>query len=446
MRVLVLGGGRVGSTIAGILCDHRHDVTVVEIDSVKAKHLDDSLDAGVVNGSASHADVLFQAEVTSAEVCLAVTGSDEANLVGASIAKSMGVRRVAAHVYARTMRDTSTIDYKKQFGIDRLLSIESLTAAEFAGEIRVTGDLMIEHFANGEVELQEILVFDEPSSAMSRPLCELKFPSDVRVGVIRRGGETKIATAQDSIRQGDQIALIGAREQIEATKKKFQAVSAKPKRILIGGGGEIGFHLAEILHGRRHHVTVLEVDRARCEFLADHLPGCTVIHGDATNRNILQNEQIRSFDCFVACTGQDEENIISALEVKEYNPELRTIVLINRPDYEMLVDKLKIDKAIIPAKVIANQVMGFLNTGAILFRNTQLFGRAVDVVELEVREGAGITKDRLRNVKLPTQSLLAAVIRNGYVQVPSADFRFLPGDDVVALVQPEALSELIAVF
>ncbi len=446
MRVLILGGGRIGTTIAGILCDHRHDVTVIESDADRARYVDDLLDARVVQGSASHAGVMFQADVTSADICLAVTGSDEVNLVGASLAKSMGVRRTAAQVYSKSIRDTSTVDYLKQFGIDRFLSIEPLTAAEFARGIRATGDLMIEHFAGGEVELQEILLFDEPPPAMRRPLAELRFPPDVRVGVIRRGGETKIATAQDVIQQGDRISLIGARETIENMKKQFQGVSAKAKKILIGGGGEIGFHLAQILYARRHNVAILEVDRARCELLANHLPGCTILHGDATSRSILQSEQVRNYDCFVACTGADEENIISALEVKEFKPELRTIVLINRPDYGMITEKLKIDKAVIPAQVIANQVMGLLNTAPVLFRNTRLFGQAVDVVELEVREGAGLTKDTLRNVTLPRASLLAAVIRNGFVQVPNANFRFLPGDHVVALVQPEVLAELIAVF
>ncbi len=443
MQVLILGGGRVGTTIAGILCDHRHDVTVIESDPVRARFVDDLLDARVVPGNASHHDVLFQADVGSADICLAVTGNDEVNLVGASVAKLMGAKRTVTHVNAPSIRDNNTVDYLEHFGIDRFLSVETLTAAEFAREIRATGDLMIDHFAGGEVELQEILFFNEPPPAMKKPLCELHFPADVRVGVIRRGNETKIATAQDVIQAGDRISLIGVRDAIESMKKRLQGESAIPKKILIGGGGEIGFHLAQILRARRHHVTILEVEQKRCEFLANHLLGCTVLLGDATSRSVLQNEQIRNFDCFVACTGADEENIISALEAKEFNPELRTLVLINRPDYAMISDKLKIDKAIIPAQVIASQVMGLLHTTPVLFRNTKFFNNAVDVVELEVRENAPLTRDLLRNVKLPKASLLAAVIRNGFVQVPNANFRFLPGDHVVALVQPEALPELI---
>ncbi|MDR0869440.1 MAG: Trk system potassium transporter TrkA [Planctomycetaceae bacterium] len=445
MRILVLGGGKVGATIAEILCDHKHDVTVIEKDAETARKLDDALDVSVITGSATHADVLFQA-AASAEICLAVTESDEVNLVAASLAKTLGVRRTAAHVYARSIRDTSTVDYQQHFGIDRLLSIESLTAAEFAREIRTTGDLMIEHFANGEVEMQEILIFDDPPPAMQKPLCELKFPPDVRAGVIRRGSEAIIAGAKDVIRRGDRLTLIGAADKIETVKQKFQAVSAKPKRVLIGGGGETGVQLARILQNRRHNVTIMDVDRTRCEYLANQLPNCTVIHGDATNRSMLQNEQIQKFDCFAACTGEDEENIISALEVKEYNAQLRTMVLINRQDYSILTEKLKIDKAIIPPKVIANQVLGFLNKGAVVFRNTQLFNRQVEVVELEVQEGAEVTKDALRNIKLPPGVLFGAVIHNGCVEVPGADFRFKSGDFAVALIMPGILGDLIRIF
>lgn len=447
MRILILGGGKLGSTIAEILCHHKHDVTIIEKDTERTRQLaNGALDVSVITGSASHADVLFPA-ASSAEICLAVTDSDEVNLIGSSLAKMMGVRRVAAHVYAHAIHNTSTVDYQRHFDIDRLLNVETLTTAEFAREIRTTGDLMIEHFANGEVEMQEMLMFDDPPAAMKKPLCELKFPSDVRVGVIRRGSETKIAGASDIIQAQDRITLIGISKRIEQVKQQLRAVSAKPKKTLIGGGGETGARLAQILHGRRHNVTVMEVNRSRCEELARYLPSnCTVVHGEITNRLVLQNEQIQTFDNFVACTGKDEENIIAALEVKEYKKDIQTMVLINRQDYGILTEKLKIDKTIVPAKVIANQILGFLNTGALIFRNTKLFNQQIHVVELKVQEGALVSQDKLRNIKLPQGVLFGAVSRNGSVEVPGAHFQFCSGDFVVALVQPESLGELVQIF
>jgi trk system potassium uptake protein TrkA len=245
---------------------------------------------------------------------------------------------------------------------------------------------------------------------------------------------------------GDRVSLIGVREEIENVKKKFRAGSARKQRVLIGGGGETGFQLALLLETRGYSVTVMEVNRTRCDFLSNRLPHSTIIHGDTTNRNDIYNEQIENLDTFVACTGSGESNIISALEVKTHNPKIQTMILSDRPNYRELALRIGIDKAFVPAIVMARQVLGFLNTGAIIFRNTQLFPRAVDVLELNVPDGAAITKDKLRNVKLPPRCLFGAVIRDGSVQVPSADFQFHPGDDVVALVQPDLLNELIKLF
>ena len=446
MRIMILGGGVLGGTIAKILCDRRHDVTIIEKNPNVVKQLDNSLDASVVAGSGTHANTLFSAGITAAEICLAVMGNDEANLVGASLAKAMGVRRSVAHVFAPSLRDTSTFDYTKHFNIDRVMSIESLTAAEIAGEIRETGDWKIEHFANGEIELQEVTIFKEPPPELRKPLSELRFPPEVRVATIRRGSETKIATAADCITAGDRVSLIGVREEIERVKKKFQAGSVKKQRVLIGGGGESGFQLALLLEARGYSVTVMEVNRVRCDFLSNHLPRSTIIHGDTTSRNDVFNERIEDLDTFVACTGSGESNIISALEVKTYNPKIQTMISTNRPNYRDLALRVGIDKAFVPAMVMARQVLGFLNAGAIVFRNTQLFPRVVDVLEIRVPDGATITRDKLRYAKLPSRCLFGAVIRDGFVQVPNADFQFRPGDDVVALVQPDLLNELVKLF
>ena len=446
MRIMILGGGTLGGAIAKILCDERHDVTIIERDPDVAKRLDDGLDASVVIGSATHAGMLFSADVTSAEICLAVTGSDEANLVGASLAKAMGVRRSVAHVFAPSLRDTNTFEYRKHFGIDRLISLKSLTAAEIAAEIRETDDWKIEHFAGGEIELQEVTIFKDPPPELRKPLSELRFPSEVRVATIRRGADTHIATASDCIMAGDRVSLIGVREEIERVKKKFQAGSAKKQRVLIGGGGDTGFQLARLLETRGYSVTVMEVNRTRCDFLSSRLLRSTVVHGDVTNRNDVYDEQAEGLDTFVACTGNGAANIIAALEVKTYHPGIQTMISTDRSNYRDLALRVGIDKAFVPPVVMARQILGFLNAGAVVFRNTQLFPRAADVLELCVPDGAAITRSKLRNVSLPPRCLFGAVVRDGFVQVPNADFQFRPGDDLVAFVPPDRLNELLKLF
>ncbi|MGL4593587.1 MAG: Trk system potassium transporter TrkA [Thermoguttaceae bacterium] len=459
MRVLILGGGRIGETIAKILITQRHDVILVEKDAARAKELDELLDANVVCGSASHADELFRIQASACEICFAVTGSDETNLVAASIVKSMGVRRVAAHIHSPSIRDTSTIDYQRHFGLDRILSIEALTAAEFAN--RVCADekskdgsdpdkqhdkLALEYFVGSDIELQEFVISKDIPASQQKPLSELQLPSDVRIGLIRRGSDVCIAGAQDIIQPGDRVTLIGEREQVENVKSRFRAISPKSLRIMIAGGGDTGSQIAEILCHRGHSVSILDIDRKRCEYLAEHLPKCTVIHADATNRTVLQSEQISQIDYFISCTGQDEENIIAALEAREYKSDLKTMVLSTRSDYFLLTSKLKIDETIVPASVIGSQVLGFLNSGPVLFRNKQLFNSTIDIVELEVREESAITKAALKDIQLPVRTLFGVVIRNGCVHVPSAKSQLHSGDVVVAFVQPESLPELVRLF
>ncbi len=315
MEIVVLGAGTVGSSIANRLCREGHSVTVVDHDAERARRVYDEMDVRTVTGSAAQSSVLFQAGVLGADLCLAVTGSDEVNMIAASMAKAMGARRTIARVYASVFRDMSTFDYQRHFQIDRMLSLEHLSAMELAREIRHPGAVAVESFARGELEMQELII-SEDTASIEVPLRDLKLPSGVRIGSISRGGELKIARAEDRVAPGDRITLIGTREDIDDVRGKFQK-SLPPKRgVVIAGGGETGYHLARVLEGRRFAVLLLEVDRQRAEFLAAHLKHPTVVNADAQRRASLEEERVGSADVFVACTGEDEDNIMSCVEAR----------------------------------------------------------------------------------------------------------------------------------
>jgi trk system potassium uptake protein TrkA len=444
MQVVILGAGTVGSSIAELLCQHRHTVTMVDRDPEVIEEVDSQLDVGVVIGSASQSSVLFQAGVLSADLCLAVTGNDECNMVAASMAKAMGVKRVASRVYAPIFRDLSTFDYQDHFHIDRLLSIEHLSAMELATRIRETGAMMIENFARGELEIQSVLITRE-SSATGKPLSELKLPPEVRIGSINREGNITIAVADDRVIPGDRITLVGTRDDVEDVKKLFHTQSARKQSVVIAGGGETGYHLALVLENRSYKVTVMESERHRCDFLAAHLQRSTVVHADACRRLDLEEERIGEADVFIACTGDDENNIMACVEAQVLGTE-KLMAIINRPDYANVVGKLGIDEAVSPREVVARQVLGLLNTGPIVFRNTHLLGGGIEVLELEVFEGSPITQAPLKDVELPDHCLIAAVIRDNYVQVPSANFQIRAYDTVISLVHGSAVAELIQAF
>ncbi|MDO5553123.1 MAG: Trk system potassium transporter TrkA [Planctomycetia bacterium] len=443
MRILILGGGTVGSSVAKALSGD-HDVTIVDINKELTDRLDEDIDARILCGSASQSSVLFQAGATTADICLALTGNDEVNIVGASMAHAMGTRRTAARIYAKVFRDLSTFDYQDHFGIDRMLSIEHLTAMELARRIREPGAMLIEHFACGELEMQEVVI-TRPGPATGVALSELHLPSAVRIGTIARDDKTTIATAADKIEPGDRITILGDRKAVEDVKKTFQTQSRIKRNVVIGGGGEIALHLAQILITRNYNVRIIEEDRDRCEFLSRRLTGASVLCGDASEKNLLAEEHIGESDIFVGCLGDDENNIMACVEAGELGTKT-LLAVISRPDYAEIVGRFGISEAVSPQALFCRQVEGLLHTGPVLFRNPHLLAGNIDVVELEVQKDAAITQVPLKEANLPKQAILAAVIRDNTILIPDAAFVAREGDNVIALVNNPSLDELAKQF
>jgi trk system potassium uptake protein TrkA len=443
MRIVVLGGGTVGTSIADLLCRHRHSVTVVENDAEHARRINNELDVRVIRGSASESSVLFQADVLGADLCLAVTGYDEANIVGGSMAKAMGARRTVARVYAPVFRDLSTFDYQQHFGIDRLLSMEHLSAMELARGVRNPGSVVVENFARGQLEVLELVV-GEKTTVLDTPLRSLEMPRGVRIGSIYREGKMWIPGANDSITLGDRVTLIGRHEDLDDVRDIFQKSAGPKQGIVIAGGGETGYHLARTLEGQRFDVMLMEANADRCQFLANHLKYSTVVQADATRRAVLEEERVGTADVFVACTGDDENNIMAGVEAREIGAKT-IMAIVQRPDYANVVGKLGIDRVVSPRDVIAKQVLGFLNTGSVISR-TLLPGGAISAMEIEVNEGVPATMNTLADLDLPEQCLIAAVVRSEYVSVPGAEDQFKVGDTVIALVESSAADATLQLF
>jgi len=444
MRIVVLGAGTVGGSIASLLCLHRHSVTVVDSDGDQIRHVNETLDARGITGSASQSSVLFQAGVGSADLCLAVTGDDEVNIVAASMSKAMGVKRAVARVYAPVFRDLSTFDYQRHFGIDRLLSLEHLTALELVRGIRHPGSVAVENLARGELEVHEVFA-SEKEKGVGKQLKALSLPTGVRVGSINRDGKTWIAGAEDLIEVGDRLTIIGKRTEIEVVKELFCSEGLEKLGVVIAGGGETGYHLAHALEGQRFDVVLMESDRERCDFLASHLKDTVVVNRDATRRANLEEERVGSADVFVACTGDDENNIMASVEARDIGTKT-IMALVSRPDYAHVVGKLGIDHVVSPREVVAKQVLGFLTSGPTVSRTILSKGSGLSVLEIDVRPDSQATEHVLANLGLPPQCLIAAAIREGFTSVPGADYHFQAGDAAIVLVADEVIADVEAFF
>jgi trk system potassium uptake protein TrkA len=445
MRVLTLGAGTVGRWVADMLCRRGHSVTVVDHDPENVRRINSELDVRAIVGSASRSTVLFQAGVCSADMCLAVTGDDEVNIVGASMAKALGARRSIARVYAPAFRDLSTFDYQKHFNIDSLLSLEQLSAFELARSIRDPDAIPLEHFARGQLEVYEMEV-DAKSPAAGRKLRDLKIPGSIRVGSIAREGRMWIASGEDELHAGDRISLIGSPESVAKVRGMFseQRKSRKQSRVMIAGGGETGYHLADSLARRDYRVVMLERDVDRCEHLAKLLPDVTVVHANANRRVVLEDEGAGNVDFFVACTGSDESNIMAGVEARELG-SARVMCVVGRPDYANVVGKLGIDLAVSERDVAARQILGYLNEGAIISKN-QLPNGSIGVYELEINEDSPITEGSLAELPLSGRCLIGAIYRDGFVRVPTADDQLQAGDVVVALIDSASPDDPLPLF
>ncbi len=442
MRIVTLGAGTVGTWVADLLCQHRHSVTVVDNDAAHIRRINEELDVRAIVGSASQSSVLFQAGVPGADLCLALTGDDEVNLVAASMGKAMGARRTVARVFSPVFRDLSTFDYQRHFAIDRLLSLEHLSAIEIARHIRNPGSTVLENFGRGALEVQEATVSQK--GVDKTPVKELNVPTGVRIGTILRGGKMWIARAEDLIEIGDRLTLIGRHDDLKQVMSLFQHGVESQMRVVIAGGGETGYHLAQALEQDRYDVLIMDQSPERCEFLASNLRTTTVVHADATRKSVLEEERVGAADTFVACTGDDENNIMSGVEAREIGAK-QIMAIVGRPDYANVVGRLGIDLAVSERDVMARQVLGLLNTGCVVSR-TALRGGNIGVFEIEVLPGAAATEHVLARLPLPNSCLIAAVLREDFPHVPGADEKLMPGDLVLTLMDNSDVEEALLLF
>jgi trk system potassium uptake protein TrkA len=442
MNIVVLGGGTVGTSIAEMLCHQNHSVTVVDSSPEQTKIINNDLDVRAITGSASQSSVLFQAGISSADICLAVTGNDEVNILAASMARAMGARRTIARVYAPVFRDLSTFDYQRHFKVDRMLSLEHLTAMEIARAIRDPGSVLVEQFARGGLSAQEMVVTEDcqPTRASIR---ELTLPANVRFGTITRNGRNWIATADDKLQIGDRVTVFSTPEMVKTVRSLFHSKAVTHKRIVIAGGGETGLHLARTLEREGNTVMLLENSEERCHKLATMLESTSVVHCDARRRVHLEEERVGRADVFVACTGDDEDNIMLCVEARDLGAK-QTMALISRPDYASVMGKLGIDLAVSEREVMAKQILCYLTRGNVV-SHTQLPGGEIEVVELEIPEDSAAEKT-VAELSLPDGCLIVAIIQDDYVRVPSGQDRLRAGNVVILLVEEGVADLAVAKF
>jgi len=439
MNIIIVGAGEIGTHIALSLAAEHHSIVVVEADETVAHELNNRIDARVLVADGTSIGLLIDAGVSDCDLFLSLTSDNHINLVASSVAKRLGATKTICRVHPGIQRESLFLDFGEHFGIDYLFSSERLAAVELAKYIRNPKSFMVEEIARGHVEIQQVSVSAQ-SRLCGRALHEIDFPARVRVGAIIRGGDTLIPSADEILMTHDLVTLFGEPAKLHDTVLRLQNRSGKDQKsnIVIFGGGEYGFSLAQSLESWNCRIRIFEADPARCQVLSDQLTNVTILNADATSIAEMKEEQIGEADFFVAVTHVDEDNVMTCLQAHSLGTKY-CLPLIHRADYADAMtgfgEKMGILAAVSPREATRKDLSRFITSDR--FHLLQKLA-GVELIEASVTEKSGLAGMKVRDVDWPDDCVLVGLLHGSRGQVPAADDVIKTEDSLYALVSPGA--------
>jgi trk system potassium uptake protein TrkA len=431
MKVLICGGGQVGSRAAEELVADRHDVTVVDKDPQRLAAIADSMDVATFSGNCAEADVLREAGAEDADMVVCATDADEINLLTATVAKGIGARKSIARVHHGAYFDKRGLDYERHLGIDRLICPEHATALAVASTLRNPGALAIETFGRGAIQMEQFSV-SVGCAAIGRTLAQLDVPSGTRLAAIIRNREAFIPDAQTVVQPGDTVILVGNAEAFQSARRLFyDDRTAGRRRVVLMGGTPMAVWLCRALHERNFSIRLFEIDPRRAEELADKLSWVTVVRANPVERSVFQEEHIGQADVFVALRTEEEDNIIASVLAKSLGVT-QVIAVVQSATYLDLVYHIGVDRTFNPSIVAAKEIRSVLDESP-LQRLSTLADGVVDAYRVRAGGGGEAVGRRLREVSLAPHWIVAAIRRRERAWVPGADDVLEP-EDLVLLV------------
>lgn len=445
MRILILGAGEVGFHLSRQLSEEGHDVVVVEESQERVRAIEDSLDAMVVHGNAAALSTLERAGIGRTDLLLAVTSLDEINLIACLSAAQYNVPIKVARVSKADYFDRADILPLERVGVDRMINPERECAIETYQLLHSTAATEFAQFEGGKVQVIGLRV-REGAPIAGRMLAELGEGRRHRylVAAIERGGRTIVPCGTDRIEAGDQIFVIGRPQHLPEIFPEAGYGAHVLRRVVIAGGSSEGLLLAEMLEAQKVGCTLIEANRQRAVELAERLRATLVLHGDATDLDLLEMEAVGDADGFVAFTGSDETNMLSCLLAKNLGAR-RVIALIDRMNYIPLVSRVGIDAAVSPRLSTVNAILGYIRRGSVL-SVAALKGTAAEAIEFDVSPRFPFAGLPLSKVRLPAGSLIGAIIRGDGVVIPRGADAIRVGDRVIVLTLNRAVPEVEALF
>ncbi|MDA1116917.1 MAG: Trk system potassium transporter TrkA [Proteobacteria bacterium] len=437
MKIVILGAGQVGSSVAESLVSEQNDITVVDVDSGRLRALQDRFDLRTVTGSASHPSVLSEAGIEDADLLIAVTQSDETNLVACKLAARMfNVPRRVARIRANAFLDNKMVLGPDGFDVDLSICPEQVLTEYIVKLVEFPEALQVLDFADGKVSLVAVRAY-QGGPMVGRPVKEIRahIPNiDTRIVAIFRHDRAILPDGDTVIEAGDEVFCLAAAQDIRKVMHELRRMDQPVKRVMIAGGGNIGLRLAHALE-RDYSVRLIEHNKRRCEFLAEKMNQALVLNGDATDEELLEQENIAEMDLFVAVTNDDENNIMSCLLAKRMGAR-RVVALINRRSYVDLLQSGQIDIAISPAQATIGKLLAHVRRGDVVAVHSLRRGaaEALEAVVHGDRDSCRLSGRLVGEIELPAGATIGAVVRGDKVLMAHHDTRIEAEDHVIVFV------------
>lgn len=448
MHIIIVGAGEVGSYLARILIEEKHDVVIIESNERLARELDANLDAMVIHGSGVSQQTFRRAGIDRADLVLAVTHVDEVNLIACMTAAKCGSkpRTVARVRHAEYLAGESSLT-AEELGLSLLVGPERAVASEVVKLLRYEGAGMVHYLAGGRIALLELpLSADSPLAHES--LAELRdvFPNPSLVAAVSGPRGFRIPRGGDSISADERAYILT----LPRNANEFWILSGTPwhhvRHVLIIGCGNIGFHMAKELESQRLYPTIIELDRERAEWVAKRLTKSIVLHGDGTDPDLLREQLAERADAVVVLLDDDEKAVLVGLFAKHLGAK-KVVVRSDKPAYTHIAHKLGVDALISPKRAVADEILRFVRKGRI--ESAHMLGdHQGEILEFRVPDDPEheLTGRPVRELAFPEGALLGAVVHEDQITIVTGDTMLSPGDELLVVSLPSAVPALERLF
>jgi trk system potassium uptake protein TrkA len=450
MKIILIGCGTIGRTILDQLSKEGHTITVIDEDKEKVDKLIEKYDVFGVVGNGASMDIQKEAGAKNADLVIAITSSDEINILACVVANKVGATNTIARVRNPEYYKQSSI-LKEELGLSMIVNPEHETAIEILNMINLPSIDKIERFAKGRVTLVELLI-EEGNPIIGETLTSIgkKINTKVLICAVQRGEEVIIPTGRFSIKKGDVISFTADTNSLNSFLTDLNLIKDPLKKVMIVGGDKISYYLANELSAKKHDIKIIEQRKERAEELAELLPKAEIINGDGTDHEILLEEGIESMDAFVSLTGVDEENIIVSMYAKKLNVK-KTIAKVKREGLVGIVRDLGIINHVSPKNLVANRVISYVRAlsnrrGSNVVSLYRLVNNQVEALEFIAKKDEDIYDKPLKELQTKDNCLISCIIRENKVIIPNGNDCIKLNDRVLVVTTHKDFEDLTDAF